>query len=98
MKEKEDYLKALHSLLDTYDAFYLMNKYGDLEGDLKNNTNREDFILLRDLIKEENKVLEALYWILNCYDCYYKEDIVSEGDTAFSYLEYIIEEKFKSKK
>ena len=36
MKSKEEYLKAVDNLLDSYDAYYIANKY-----DEKNNTHKK---------------------------------------------------------
>lgn len=31
MKTKEEYLKAVDELLDSYDAYYFINKYSELD-------------------------------------------------------------------
>ncbi len=88
--KKEDYLNMLKTLLDEYDAFYFMNKYCTLEN-LKNNTNEYEFTNLYNLLKTDMVSIKALNWILNCYDCYYKNEVESDQDSAFGYLKNKIE-------
>lgn len=60
---KQEYLEAVDKLENEYDAFYIGNKYGD-------GTHKKEFELLANL--KGDKVPNALGWIKNCYDCYYK--------------------------
>ncbi len=77
---KEKLEKALDDLFNNYDAFYIDNKYG-------NNTHKEQFELLSQLKGE--KVQNAIGWIKDCYDCYYKDDYKGD-ETAFAYLRSLI--------
>lgn len=86
---KEKYLKAIDDLYNEYDAYYFINKYDGLE----NNTHREQFELLADLlVKYDSKSGSALSWIKNCYDCYYKEEY-NTPDSPFNYLRSVVNKK-----
>lgn len=87
--KKEDYVKAIDELLNSYDAYYFINKYDD-----ENNTHKEEFELLIDLLKDDETSMKAINWIKNCYDCYYKEDYVDDKTSAFSYLKMMIDLNF----
>ena len=69
------YLKAIDKLENEYDAYFVSNKYGE-------NTHQKEFDLLKELKGE--KVKNALAWIHNCYDCYYKNENDENG--PFEYL------------
>lgn len=83
-------VEALDSILETYDAFYITNKYGD------NGTHELEFAVLLEYIftvndKPDELALRAIAWIKDCYDCYYKENYKDDSDdTAFSYLRKFI--------
>lgn len=79
---KEEYLNAIDELQKNYDAFYFVNKYGS------ENTHQKEFELLSNLKGE--LVGNALAWIRNCYDCYYKDEL--PDDNAFNYLRGIVNE------
>lgn len=89
MKSKEEYLKAVDNLLDSYDAYYIVNKY-----DLKNNTHKKEFEMLIDLFKDSEMNLRAIQWIHNCYDCYYKNQYENDEESPFNYLKESINKKF----
>lgn len=76
---KQEYLNAVDKLENEYDAFYIENKYGE-------GTHSKEFELLKNLKGE--KVLNALNWIRNCYDCYYKHE--NGEDSPFEYLRKVI--------
>lgn len=80
---KEELLKALDEIKESYDAFYFENKYGS-------NTHQKQFDLLEQNVKGD-KIPNALGWIKNCYDYYYKDDYKDEGGTAFEYIRNRIE-------
>ena len=61
-------LEAVKEILNSYDAFYITNKYGD------DGTHKEEFNLLKDYFKNDEVGLKALSWISHVYDCYYKKD------------------------
>lgn len=90
--KKEDYLKMLDSLLDDYDAFYISNKY--CSGNLKGNTHEYEFSNLYQLFDNNLVGNKAINWILHCYDCYYKEEVKEDKDSAFAYLRNEIEKMF----
>lgn len=75
-------IKALDSIKDSYDAFYIANKYGD------NGTHDKEFELLSELKGE--LVPKALGWIKHQYDCYYKDKYKDESGSAFEYLRNLI--------
>lgn len=75
---KEELLKALDKIKESYDAYYFENKYGE-------NTHKKEFDLLEKNVKGD-KMPNALSWIKNCYDCWYKDDFKDESGTAFEYI------------
>lgn len=79
---KEEMLKAVDELENEYDAYYMMNKYGD------KNTHAKQFEMLSTLKGE--LVPNALGWIRHCYDCYYKHE--NSEDSPFNYLRKAIED------
>lgn len=83
---KEELLKALNEIKESYDAFYIENKYDD---DDTKNTHKEQFALLS---KELELPLDRgpLAWIKYEYDCYYKSEYENEDGTAFGYIRRII--------
>lgn len=85
MTKKEDLLKALDEIKEGYDAYYIQNKYGD------EKTHQKQFDMLKEL--KGDKVPNALNWIADCYDCYYKDDYKDESGTAFEYLRNLINEQ-----
>ena len=78
------YIKALETLKNEYDAFYFENKYGE-------GTHPKEFEILSEL--KGDFVPNAIGWIKNCYDCYYKEVLEINEDSAFAYLMYLAERK-----
>ena len=68
---KPRYLEAIEKIRNEYDAFYFENKYGE-------NTHKKEFELLSNL--KGDKVKNALSWIKDCYDCYYKNEVHIEFD------------------
>lgn len=82
--KKEELLKALDEIKESYDAFYIENKYGS-------NTHQKQFDLLEQNVKGD-KMPNALGWIKNCYDCYYKNEYEDESGTAFEYIRNQIKE------
>lgn len=76
--------------LNEYDAYYLGNRYGkNFDCDLK-----EDFQKLFELkdIFQDDLVENALNWIHDCYDCYYKEDFEDpQDDNPFNHLQGLID-------
>ena len=71
--------EAINNLKNEYDAFFIENKYGK-------GTHNDEFELLSTL--KGDKVANALAWIKDCYDCYYKDEL-AKGN-AFDYLESLI--------
>lgn len=84
MSKQEELLKALDEIKENYDAFYIANKYGK-------NTHKKQFQLLEKHLKGKD-VSNALIWIINEYDCYYKNYYIIEKGTAFEYLRNLIKE------
>lgn len=79
---KEEYLKAIDKLENEYDAYFMGNRYGS------ENTHKKEFELLSNL--KGKLVGNALAWIRNRYDCYYKDEL--PDDNAFNYLRGIVNE------
>lgn len=86
---KDKYLEAIEDLINEYDAYYIMNKYGELLSE--ECTHYEQFKLLKEFVKDDEIGNNALKSIRYNYDCYYKEEVSSNKDTAFSYLKEFIE-------
>ncbi len=82
-------LKALDEIKESYDAFYFINKYDDLT----NNTHKTQFELLSQ-VKGLSLEKGALCWILNEYDCYYKDEYKDETGTAFEYIRNLIKKEY----
>ncbi len=76
------YIEALNTLKNEYDAYLIENKYGG-------GTHPEEFKLLYELIMDGPLAINAIGWIKNCYDCYYKNELTEES--AFAYLESLAE-------
>ena len=74
------YKEAINNLKNGYDAFYLENKYGC-------GTHEKEFEYLSTLFE---KAENALAWIKDCYDCYYKDEL--PYGNAFDYLESLVKE------
>lgn len=91
--EKEKYLKYINNLIESYDAYYVINKYSDLD----KTTHATEFIELTKLLENNEQALNALGWIRNCYDCYYKKELDEEEnqDNAFNFLKNKIIEMFE---
>lgn len=84
---KQELLKAVSELENEYDAYLMMNRYSHEEG---KNTHAKHFKLLAEL--KGDKVPNALAWIHDCYDCYYKNEL--NEDSPFNYLRETIEQEF----
>ena len=78
------YIEALNTLMNEYDAYYIENKYGE-------GTHLKEFEILSEL--EGRLVPEAIAWIKNCYDCYYKNNMNEDDSSAFAYLRTLAERK-----
>lgn len=73
--------KDLLNIWTSYDAYYFANKYGE------GTTHKEEFEKLNKLLND-NLSVRALSWILNCYDCYYKNEYDEKNDSnPFYYLQ-----------
>jgi hypothetical protein len=79
-------IKALNDIQDSYDAFYIANKYGD------DGTHKKEFDILFKFVKDDDLGKRALNWIKHEYDCYYKEDYSHDENSPFAYLEKLIKE------
>lgn len=89
--DKEKIIKAINNLQDNYDAFFINNKYTSLDN-LGDNTHKQEFKLLFEKFKNDEMSMKAIKWIMNCYDCYYKDEF-NDGNDAFSYLRNKITEE-----
>ncbi len=76
------YIEALNTLMNEYDAYYVENKYGGC-------THPKEFEILYQL--KGDLVINAIGWIKNCYDCYYKNEM--DEKSAFGYLKALAERK-----
>lgn len=76
------YQEALNSIISSYDAFFMCNRYG-LE-----NTHKDEFEILSHLKGEY--VENAIAWIKQNYDCYYATEYLEQDDNAIIYLQKII--------
>lgn len=85
---KSEYLKAIDELENEYDAFYMANRYGE-------GTHDEQFKLLSTL--KGNKVKNALGWIHDQYDCYYRSEMKDDPDSPFEYLRKCVDDEFSLK-
>ncbi|WP_050636164.1 hypothetical protein [Candidatus Stoquefichus sp. SB1] len=83
---KEKLLKAVDDLKNEYDAFYMMNR---CSWEKDENTHAEEFEMLSNI--QGDKVQNALAWIHDCYDCYYKDELGE--DNAFAYLKMVIKDE-----
>lgn len=83
---KERLLEALDRIKDSYDAYFMLNRY-DISNSI--NTHKEEFALLS---KELGLLLceGPLGWIYHCYDCHYKDEYADEKNTAFGYIRDLI--------
>lgn len=91
----KEMLEALKKIKEEYDAYYILNKYGE-EG-----THKEAFEKLRNFLKKDDMSIKALTWISHCYDCYYKNEEeynVKNITNPFYYLERQIEVMANEKK
>lgn len=86
---KEELLKAVDELQNEYDAFMMMNRYSWNE----DNSHYKEFKLLRDAKLKGDKVDNAISWIHDCYDCYYKDEISADDDNPFNYLREVIKDE-----
>lgn len=70
--------EALNSILRTYDAFYIENKYD------RGKTHKEEFEILEKTFEGDNYMLKVLNDIKHGYDCYYEEEM--RKDTRIRWL------------
>lgn len=80
--------EALKDIYESYDAFYISNKYGD-------GTHKNEFDLLLSVNTEAQYYKKAISWIRTVYDCfYYKNYVDSNGKylegTPFKYIEDVV--------
>lgn len=77
----------LKDILDSYDAYFIVNKYGNKE----QNTHHEQFSTLKELLKDDKASLVALDYLYYNYDCYYKNEFNTMDDSnPFYYLQKIL--------
>lgn len=88
---KEELLKAVDELQNEYDAFTMMNRYSWEEDE---NTHANQFKILIDAKLKGDKVVNALHWIHDCYDCYYKNEVEEDENNPFNYLRGVIKNEF----
>ena len=81
------YKEAINNLKNEYDAFFAENNWGE-------GTHNEEFELLSTL--QGKYVKNALAWIKDCYDCWYKDELPE--DNPFNYLESLLGDKQNEKK
>lgn len=86
---KEELLKAVDELQNEYDAFMMMNRYSWKENE---NSHAKEFSMLLTL--KGDKVDNAISWIHDCYDCYYKHEIEEDENNPFNYLRGVIKNEF----
>ena len=86
MENKQELLKALDEIKESYDAFYFANKYGEAK------THRKQFDMLAK-VEGLSLACGALCWIMYEYDCCYKYDYEDETGTAFEYIRNLISRK-----
>lgn len=79
MTTSKEYLTALSEIYNSYDAFYITNKYGDSE----ECTHAKQFKLLYTV--KGDLVQRAVYWIRKNWDCAYRNDEQPAGN-PFEYL------------
>ena len=77
--KKEEIIKAIDALMNEYDAFLFVNKYGE-------NTHKKEFDLLIEYFKNDEIALKAINWIKYSYDYYYNDEYVEDENNAFAYL------------
>ncbi len=79
--------KDLLEIWTSYDAYYIGNKYGE------ENTHKEQFERLRELLKSDEASYKTLNWISQYYDSYYKNEYdLKNRDNPFYYLQCKINE------
>ena len=78
-------IEALKSIHDSYEAYYFENKYD-------HGTHDEEFKVLSEAVKYDEKSGHAIAWIKNCWDCYDAIDSDFEDmSNPFGYLRLMIE-------
>ena len=88
--EKEKLLAALDNIKDTYDAYLMSQRYGDIS----KNTHKEDFNLLLNALTDEQP-RKVIWWIVFEYDCYYSYEYdESKNKNVFGYLRFLINQKY----
>lgn len=88
----EEYLKAVDDLLDGYDAYYIINKYGEED----KNTHSSQFKLLYEYLKNDEMAVKALNWIKNNYDCWYKDVYEKDTRSPFYFIKIAINKKISN--
>lgn len=86
----EELLNAVEELFNHYDAFLIENKYSSIE-EFEDNTHKKEFTMLINKFKNDETSMRAISWILNCYDCFYKNEFIDDK-SAFAYLKRKIKE------
>ena len=80
-----DYQEAITEIYQSYDAFYIENKYTEDGG-----THKKEFDVLIEFVKNDERALRIINWIKHHYDCYYK--IEADNSIEFYYLRNFIKE------
>lgn len=60
----------LKNIYDTYDTYFIVNKFGTKE----QNTHYEDFKMLNEILRDNKEALNALSYLYYHYDCFYKNE------------------------
>jgi hypothetical protein len=84
------YEEALKDIYESYDAFYISNKYGD-------GTHKDCFDLLLSITTNAEYYHNAINWIRNEYDCYYSKRYIDNNGlyldgTPFKYISDIVKD------
>ena len=85
---KSEYLRAIDELENEYEAFYMSTRYGE-------GTHDEQFKLLSTL--KGDKVKNALGWIHDLYDCYYRSEMKDDTNNPFEYLRQCVNDECSSR-
>lgn len=86
---KKELLKAINKLQNSYDASFMGNWYSWEE---EKNSHANEFKILKDAELNGEFVDNAIDWIHDRYDCYYKRMIEEDKDNPFNYLRGVINE------
>lgn len=87
-------LSDLELIKNEYDAFEIRNKYqGGSNGELvfsKKCSHYKQFVSVWNLVHNDARACNAVWWIRDFYDCYYKDEL--DENSSFAYLEGLIKE------